>query len=74
MRNFKIKGIMIDSARVMEQRHVYSEMLRLFADWGYNTLFWHFCDDQGCRLRFPSRPELGSFNAWSAHETREFID
>ncbi|MFW5870790.1 MAG: family 20 glycosylhydrolase, partial [Candidatus Sumerlaeota bacterium] len=43
-------------------------------DWGYNTLFWHFCDDQGCRLRFPSRPELGSFNAWSADETRDFVE
>ncbi len=74
MKNFPIKAIMIDSARVMEQRHVYSELLPLFAQWGYNTLFWHFCDDQGCRLRFPSHPEFGSFNAWNAEETRDFVE
>ena len=69
----KIKGIMLDPARVMERRETYSEFLKLFAQWGYNTLFWHFCDDEGCRLVFPSHPELASAYAWTADETRAFI-
>jgi hypothetical protein len=73
MEYLEIKGIMLDPARVMERRETYSEFLKLFAQWGYNTLFWRFCDDEGCRLVFPSHPELATEHAWSAEETRAFV-
>lgn len=73
MNAFEIKAIMLDPARLIEQRSVYSEFLKRFADWGYNTLFWHFCDDEGCRLKFPSHPELASAYAWTPEEMRDFI-
>ncbi len=73
MKNSEIKGIMLDPARVMETRGTYSDFLKLFAQWGYNTLFWHFCDDNACRMVFPSHPELATAHAWTADETRAFI-
>jgi hypothetical protein len=64
---------MLDPARLLEARRVYRDLIPLFSRWGYNSVFWHFLDDQGCALKFPRRPELASLNAYSAAEMRELV-
>ena len=73
MSEFEINGIMMDPARLIEARSVYRNLIPLFSEWGYNTLFWHFTDDQGCALRFPSHPELASRNAYTPSEMQTLI-
>lgn len=64
---------MIDSARCLENRDFYRRMIRFCAQQGMNTLLWHFTDDQGCTLDFPSEPALGDSHAYSPQEMRELI-
>lgn len=65
---------MIDSARCLENRDYYKRLIRYSAQSGMNTLLWHFTDDQGCTLDFPSAPRVGDPNAYSPDEMRELID
>ena len=69
----KYCGVMLDSARLTERHSFYFDLLPYLAEWGYNTIWWHFTDDQGCSLRFDTRPELASEDAFSKREIREFI-
>jgi hypothetical protein len=64
---------MIDSARCLENREYYRRLIDFSAHSGMNTLLWHFTDDQGCSLDFPSAPRVGDPHAYSAQEMREFI-
>ncbi len=64
---------MIDSARCMENRDYYKRLIDVSAHSGMNTLLWHFTDDQGCSLDFPSLPHLGDPHAFSADEMAELI-
>lgn len=70
---FKLKGLMLDPARVVEKKSYYRELLPKLANWGYNFLHLHLIDDQQCALVFPSHPELASDGAFSAEEMRDFI-
>ena len=70
---FDIRGLMLDSARLTEQRSVYRDYITFAAQWNYNALFWHFTDDQGCSLVFPRRPELASPHAYTQKEMRALI-
>lgn len=70
---FAIRGVMLDPARLIESRKVYRDLIPLLGEWGYNTLFWHFTDDQGCALRFPSHPDLGSLHAYEPEEMLDLI-
>ena len=70
---FAIRGVMLDPARLIESRKVYRDLIPMLGEWGYNTLFWHFTADQGCALRFPSHPELGSLHAYEPEEMRDLI-
>ncbi len=69
----KYYGVMLDSARLTEKHSFYFDLLPYLAAWGYNTVCWHFTDDQGCSLRFDTRPELASRGAFSKQEMKEFI-
>ena len=57
---FKNRVVMLDPARLLEQRDYYYDLMPWLAEWGYNALHWHFTDDEGCVLQFPSHPELES--------------
>lgn len=70
---FKHRAIMLDPARTCDTLEQYHELLPLLKDWGYDTLHWHFADDQGCRLVFPSHPELASRGAFTVEQTRDLI-
>jgi hypothetical protein len=73
VKKLEIRGVMFDPARQIEKRAVYRDLIPMLAEWGYNTLFWHFTDDEGCRMTFPRRPELASPHAYSQQETRSLI-
>ena len=71
--SMKYYGVMLDSARLTERHSFYFDLLPYLAKWGYNAIWWHFTDDQGCSLEFDSRPELASRGAFSKKEIEEFI-
>ena len=68
-----INGVMIDCVRITERYDYYRKLIPQLAEWGYNTLFWHFTDDQGCALRLKSRPELSSRYALTRDQTQRLI-
>ncbi|MFH1742819.1 MAG: family 20 glycosylhydrolase [bacterium] len=69
----KYYGVMLDSARLTERHAFYFDLVPYLAKWEYNTIWWHFTDDQGCSLRFDTRPELASQGAFSKQEMKELI-
>ena len=71
--SLKYYGVMLDSARLTEKHSFYFDLLPYLAKWGYNTIGWHFTDDQGCSIEFDSRPELASRGAFSKQEIEEFV-
>jgi len=68
-----IRGLMLDPARLTERHEFYFELLPKLARWGFNTLWWHFVDDEGFALKLESHPELATPYAFSKSETRRFI-
>lgn len=68
-----IRGMMLDPARLTERHEFYFGLLPQLADWGYNTLWWHFMDDAGFALRLQSHPELASPFAFSRAETARLV-
>jgi len=71
--SLKYCSVLLDSARLTEKHSFYFDLLPYLAKWGYNTILWHFTDDQGCSLRFDTRPELASQGAFSKEEMKSFI-
>ena len=70
---FKNRVVMLDPARLLEQRDYYYDLMPWLAEWGYNALHWHFTDDEGCVLQFPSHPELATEGAFTPAEMKHFI-
>lgn len=54
----KIKGVMVDAARVPETLDYYRRVIAFCADWKLNTVHFRLTDDQGTALRFASVPDL----------------
>lgn len=71
---FKLRGVMLDLARVTENKDYYRRLLPDLARWGYNLLHLHLIDDERCALAFPSHPELATPGAFSVAEMRSFLD
>ncbi len=67
------RGLMLDLARGMERQEYYFDLLPWLREWGYNLLHLHLIDDQGCRLVFPSRPELASAGAFDPGQMRRLV-
>ncbi len=63
MKTFEINGLMLDMARVTERFDHYMSVARSASAWGYNTIFAHATDNEGCAIAFQSRPELASPHA-----------
>lgn len=70
---FSICGILLDPARLTERHEFYFELLPQLARWGYNTIIWHFSDDEGFALKLKSHPELASPYAFTKSKMRKFI-
>ena len=58
-------GVMLDSARALENRDFYRTSIDFLAARDVTRLLWHFTDDQGCAARLPSVPEAASPHAYS---------
>ena len=69
-----MQGFMLDSARTLESRAYYRAFIDFTAQRGCDTLLWHFCDDQGCSLRFDALPEAASPNAYTRPELHDLLD
>ncbi len=69
-----IRGLMIDCARLVERHGFYHDLIETLAASGYNTLWWHFVDDQGFVLRSRSRPEVSGAYAFSHAEVRRLVE
>ena len=54
----RFRGMMIDAARQPENVSYYHRQIDFAADWGLNALLFRLADDQGCSVRFDSRPGL----------------
>jgi len=44
------------------------------AEWGLNTLWWHFADDEGFTLKLSGHPELASPRALSKAKMKRLLD
>ncbi len=54
----KIRGLMVDAARVPENLAYYRRVVDFCSEWELNTLQFRLTDDQGSALRFASVPSL----------------
>jgi hypothetical protein len=54
----KIRGVMVDAARVPESLDYYRRVIEFCSDWELNTLQFRLADDQGSALRFSSVANL----------------
>ncbi|HTB97056.1 MAG TPA: family 20 glycosylhydrolase [Terracidiphilus sp.] len=54
----RLRGLMIDAARVPEELEYYKRVIEFCADWEFNALHFRLADDQGSAMRFASVPGL----------------
>ena len=54
----RLRGLMLDAARLPEEIPHYRRVIDFCSAWGYNAILFRLTDDQGCALRFESHPEL----------------
>jgi Glycosyl hydrolase family 20, catalytic domain len=70
----KIRGVMIDAARVPETLDYYHRVIAFCAEWQLNTVHFRLADDQGTALRFTSVPGLFTHDhAFTADQVNELI-
>jgi hypothetical protein len=67
-----IRGVMFDLARVTERLSYYEALPERLAAWGYNTIFFHFTDDQGFAVEYRCR-DLATPHAWSRQKLRAWL-
>jgi hypothetical protein len=68
-----MRGLMIDCSRLIEQHGYYRELLGQIADWGYDTLVLHFCDDHGLTAVLPGFEDLAVPHALPTDELRTLV-
>src|SRR3954469_6528202 len=54
----KLRGVMVDAARVPENLAYYRRVIEFCSEWELNTLQFRLTDDQGSAIRFSSVPDL----------------
>jgi len=64
---------MIDSSRVLERKDYYDRLVDFLAEWGIDTLVWHFSDDHGCSIQIPGFEQLAAQGAFTVEETRLWV-
>src|ERR1700761_9398365 len=73
--NKKIRGLMVDAARVPEDLTYYRRVIDFCAAWQLNTLQFRLTDDQGSALRFSSVPDLVTHpHAFTAGELTQLVE
>jgi hypothetical protein len=70
--NSRLRGLMVDAARVPEKLDYYRRVIDFCAAWELNALQFRIADDQGSALRFASAPDLLFHeHAFSPEELRD---
>ncbi len=71
----RLRGIMIDAARLTERPAYYRRVIDFCHDWKLNTILFRLTDDQGSAFRFESHPELVTHDhALTASQARELAE
>jgi hypothetical protein len=71
----KIRGVMVDAARLPERLEYYRHVVDFCAEWELTTLQFRLTDDQGSALRFASVPNLLTHaHAFTPDELRSLVD
>ena len=70
----KMNGLMIDCSRLMERHDYYFKLLDFMAEWGMNTLLFHFSDDHGLGIELKGFKKLVMKNAFTAAEMKKLIN
>lgn len=71
----KIRGLMVDAARVPENLAFYRRVIDFCSDWELNTLQFRLTDDQGSALRFSSVPHLVNHpHAFTPDELHQLVE
>jgi hypothetical protein len=71
----KIRGLMVDAARVPESLDYYRRVIDFCSDWELNTLHFRIADDQGTALRFSTVPDLVTHpDAFTPEQLRALVD
>lgn len=71
----RMRGLMVDAARVPEKLDYYRRVIDFCAEWGFNTLHLRLADDQGCALRFASVSGLIiHHNAFTPEQLRDLAE
>ncbi|MFA7235722.1 MAG: family 20 glycosylhydrolase [Phycisphaeraceae bacterium] len=71
-RNWEIRGLLADAARLPESIDSYRRLIDFHADHGLNALMFRLTDDAGCAMRFAGHPELLTFDeAFTPDQMRE---
>ena len=68
-----IRGLMWDMARLTERFDAYMKLPERAAELGYNALFAHLIDDEGCAIRFDSHPEFSSPYAFTKEQVGDWV-
>ncbi len=69
----RFNGLMIDCSRLMEPHDYYFKLVDFMADWGMNTLLFHFSDDHGCGVALPGFERIAMPNAFTVKEMAALI-
>lgn len=71
----KMRGLMVDAARLPETLGYYRRVLDFCADWELNTLQFRLTDDQGTAMRFASVPDLVTHaHAFTPDELHKLVE
>ncbi|MBI4979234.1 MAG: family 20 glycosylhydrolase [Spirochaetes bacterium] len=69
----RINGIMIDCTRIIEQHDYYRRLIDFMAEWGMNTLLWHFTDDTGMSVALPGFETVAEPHAFTAKDMKALV-
>lgn len=73
-RHSKLRGVMVDAARVPETLDYYRRVMEFCSDWRLNAVHFRLTDDQGTALRFRTVPDLVTHeHAFSPDQLRELV-
>jgi len=64
---------LLDDARTCSTFELLQTQLIFLRDRGIDGVIWHFSDDQGCRIRFESVPEIGETPSFSVEQVRQLV-
>lgn len=71
----RLRGLMVDAARVPEPLGYYRRVIEFCADWELNALHFRLADDQGSAMRFSSVPDLVFHrNAFAPEQLKELAE